>query len=92
MPTYDYACKKCEEVFEVFHNMTATPEVTCEKCGSTDVEKQIGAGAGLVFKGSGFYETDYKKKPSPKESKKSTPKKKEDSSPKKSPDTGTKSN
>ncbi|MDH5716091.1 MAG: zinc ribbon domain-containing protein [Spirochaetia bacterium] len=60
MPTYDYKCKKCENVFEKFHSMTENPKVLCSKCDSP-AEKQIGAGSGIVFKGSGFYTTDYKK-------------------------------
>lgn len=63
MPTYDYECDKCGLVFEVFHSMTETPKVKCEKprCKGKP-RKLIGAGAGIIFKGSGFYETDYKKK------------------------------
>lgn len=83
MPTYDYLCKKCGNLFEVFHSMTENPKVKCEKCGSQAVEKQFGAGMGIVFKGSGFYETDYKrasakeshKTESKKENKKKTPEK-----------------
>ena len=61
MPTYDYECRECEHVSEVFHNMTAKPRVKCPKCGGR-TKKLIGAGAGIIFKGSGFYETDYKRK------------------------------
>lgn len=61
MPTYEYECNKCGHVFDVFHSMTAKPRVKCPECkGST--KKRIGAGAGIIFKGSGFYETDYKRK------------------------------
>ena len=60
MPTYDYECNKCGEVFEMFHAMSANPEVHCEKCGG-DARKKVGGGSGLIFKGSGFYVTDYKK-------------------------------
>jgi putative FmdB family regulatory protein len=63
MPTYDYECRKCGKVFEVFHAMSETPKVKCTKRGCTGVaKKQIGAGSGLIFKGSGFYITDYKNK------------------------------
>lgn len=62
MPTYTYACKKCEHAWDVFHAMSATPKLTCPKCASKRVEKQIGTGAGIIFKGSGFYETDFKEK------------------------------
>ena len=61
MPTYDYECEKCGHVFEVFHSMSQTPEIKCEECGGA-TRKLIGAGAGIIFKGSGFYETDYKRK------------------------------
>ena len=63
MPTYDYKCKKCGNVFEVFHSMNSDPVKTCPKCGG-EVKKQIGAGAGTIFNGSGFYHTDYKNKAS----------------------------
>ncbi len=61
MPTYSYECKKCEHVTTVFHAMSATPKVKCEECGGTRMIRLLGAGAGLIFKGSGFYETDYKR-------------------------------
>ncbi|GBD90524.1 zinc ribbon domain protein [bacterium BMS3Abin04] len=59
MPTYEYKCLKCMEVFEVFQKMSDPPIEKCPKCGS-EVKRLIGTGAGIVFKGSGFYETDYK--------------------------------
>lgn len=61
MPTYEYECRICGQVFDVFHNMTAKPRVKCPECGG-GTKKLIGAGAGIIFKGSGFYETDYKRK------------------------------
>jgi len=61
MPTYDYKCVKCEHKFERFHGMNETPKITCPVCGAK-TEKLIGAGIGIIFKGSGFYETDYKRK------------------------------
>ncbi len=64
MPTYDYECKKCGHTSEVFHTMTAKPRVKCPECGAS-TKKLIGAGAGIIFKGSGFYETDYKRKSGP---------------------------
>ena len=60
MPNYDYKCLECGHVFEVFQSMTADPIEVCEKCGGK-VKRLIGSGAGIIFKGSGFYETDYKK-------------------------------
>jgi putative FmdB family regulatory protein len=62
MPTYEYKCKKCGNVFEVFHSMSAHPVIVCPKCGG-DVKKLISAGSTPIFKGSGFYQTDYKDKP-----------------------------
>jgi putative FmdB family regulatory protein len=59
MPNYDYDCKKCG-VFEVFQPMTAEPLSKCPTCKGK-VIRRIGSGAGIIFKGSGFYCTDYKK-------------------------------
>ncbi|MCZ7558132.1 MAG: zinc ribbon domain-containing protein [Bacteroidia bacterium] len=61
MPTYDYACKACDHRFEAFQSMRDDALVTCPSCGVDALQRLIGAGAGLVFKGSGFYLTDYKK-------------------------------
>ncbi len=61
MPTYSYQCKKCSHTFDVFHGMSATPKIKCEACGGR-TERLLGTGAGLIFKGSGFYETDFKEK------------------------------
>lgn len=61
MPTYTYKCMKCSHEMDVFHGMTEKPRVKCTSCGSTQTRKLLGTGAGLIFKGSGFYETDYKK-------------------------------
>jgi putative FmdB family regulatory protein len=63
MPTYDYKCKKCGNAFEVFHSMSSDPVKFCPKCGG-EVKKLIGTGAGTIFKGTGFYHTDYKNKAS----------------------------
>lgn len=62
MPSYTYKCKACGHTFEAFHSMSAEPLTECplENCNGK-VEKLIGSGAGMIFKGSGFYETDYKK-------------------------------
>src|SRR4051794_20463904 len=58
MPTYDYKCPKCGTEFKEFQKITAKAGAKCPKCG-TKAERQISGGAGLVFKGSGFYLTDY---------------------------------
>tara|TARA_B000000477_G_C6041444_1_gene206193 strand:+ start:488 stop:721 length:234 start_codon:yes stop_codon:yes gene_type:complete len=60
MPTYNYKCLSCEKKFVVFQKMSDSPISNCKYCSSEKVEKIIGAGAGLIFKGSGFYLTDYK--------------------------------
>lgn len=59
MPTYEYECKKCGHEFEVFQRITAEPVKKCPKC-KAQVRRKIGSGAGLLFKGSGFYITDYR--------------------------------
>lgn len=61
MPTYDYVCGACGHRFEAFQGMTAKKLRKCPKCGKNALERQVGAGAGLIFKGSGFYITDYKR-------------------------------
>lgn len=61
MPTYEYACPKCGHEFELFQSMNDQPLTKCPKCGKKGVKRLIGGGAGLIFKGSGFYITDYKK-------------------------------
>jgi putative FmdB family regulatory protein len=73
MPTYDYKCLKYEHRFEAFQKMTEDPLTTCPECGG-EVKRLIGAGSRPIFKGSGFYQTDYKnssQKPNKKNTKKS---------------------
>lgn len=60
MPTYEYECMECAHRFEVFQSIKDEPVKQCVKCGS-GVKRLIGSGAGIIFKGSGFYVTDYKK-------------------------------
>ena len=60
MPTYEYKCTKCDHSFEMLQTMNEPPRKRCPECGCK-VERLIGAGAGLIFKGSGFYITDYVK-------------------------------
>jgi putative FmdB family regulatory protein len=81
MPTYDYICENCGCEFEKFQSITAKPLRKCSKCGKTNLKRLIGAGAGVIFKGAGFYETDYRSesyKKSEKSEKKATDKKTED--------------
>lgn len=61
MPTYTYECAECGHTVDVFHSINAQPKLVCEACGSRRMERMLGTGAGIIFKGSGFYETDYKK-------------------------------
>ena len=98
MPTYDYKCDKCEHQFEKFQSITADALRKCPKCGKNSLKRLIGIGAGVIFKGSGFYETDYRsesykkaveKETKPAQSKtddKKTEKKDTKSSPKSKPD------
>lgn len=65
MPTYDYACKECGHRFEAFQSMSDAALITCPKCAQETLQRLIGAGAGLLFKGSGYYQTDYKKSSAP---------------------------
>ena len=60
MPTYEYKCKKCEHAFEQFQSITAKPLRKCPKCGANSLNRLIGSGTGVIFKGSGFYQTDYR--------------------------------
>ncbi|MSU24567.1 MAG: zinc ribbon domain-containing protein [Opitutus sp.] len=62
MPTYEYACPKCDHTFEHFQSMRDEPLKKCPKCKKAGVKRLIGGGAGLIFKGTGFYITDYKTK------------------------------
>ena len=62
MPTYEYACPKCGHEFEQFQSMLDEPLKKCPKCTKTGVKRLVGGGAGLIFKGTGFYITDYKTK------------------------------
>jgi putative FmdB family regulatory protein len=60
MPTYDYQCRKCEHTWELFQPITAKPVKKCPECGKQSARRVIGPGAGVIFKGSGFYQTDYR--------------------------------
>lgn len=60
MPTYDYVCDACDHSFELFQSITAAAKRKCPECGKSKLRRLIGPGAAIVFKGSGFYTTDYR--------------------------------
>jgi putative FmdB family regulatory protein len=99
MPTYEYHCRECGHAFDEYQRMTADPLVVCPNCGKHALKRIMGTGGGLIFKGSGFYQTDYKNvasSPSTSTDKKKTEgaskdKKESDGKPAKSDSTETKS-
>ncbi len=60
MPTYNYMCEDCGHEFEQFQSINARPLRKCPSCSKRGLKRLIGAGAGIIFRGSGFYETDYR--------------------------------
>ena len=60
MPTYDYECDACQHKFELFQKINDSVKRKCPECGKTKLRRLIGGGAGFLFKGSGFYITDYR--------------------------------
>ena len=60
MPTYDYKCEGCSHQFEVMQSFSADPLKTCPECGQDQLRRLFGTGAAILFKGGGFYETDYR--------------------------------
>ncbi|HPF13573.1 MAG: zinc ribbon domain-containing protein [Planctomycetes bacterium] len=60
MPTYDYRCQACGHTFELFQSMSEAVKRKCPKCSANKLERLIGMGAGILFKGGGFYQTDYR--------------------------------
>jgi putative FmdB family regulatory protein len=60
MPTYDYVCDGCKHEFEAFESIKADPQTVCPECTEPRLRRKIGAGAAILFKGSGFYQTDYR--------------------------------
>lgn len=60
MPTYDYVCDACEHKFELFQSITEDAKKKCPECGKSKLRRLFGTGAAIVFKGSGFYQTDYR--------------------------------
>jgi putative FmdB family regulatory protein len=77
MPTYEYQCDACEQNFDEFQSMTEEPLKKCPKCGKKKLRRVFGTGAAIIFKGSGFYQTDYRsesyKQAAKAESEKSSP-------------------
>ncbi len=61
MPTYDYVCDSCGESFEIYHSITEDARKECPSCGKPTLRRLIGPGGALIFKGTGFYATDYRK-------------------------------
>jgi len=60
MPTYEYICKKCGHEFEQFQSITAAALRKCPVCSKRELKRLLGCGSGVIFKGSGFYQTDYR--------------------------------
>ncbi|MFT4592477.1 MAG: putative FmdB family regulatory protein [Phycisphaerales bacterium] len=87
MPTYDYQCQNCNHEFELFQQMSDPVKKKCPECATLKLKRLIGAGSGIMFKGSGFYETDYRSDAYKKDAKKAqdsaTGKKKTDAKSKK---------
>jgi putative FmdB family regulatory protein len=83
MPTYEYACGECGHQYDQFQSIKAEPLKVCPKCGKRRLKRLIGTGGGVIFKGSGFYQTDYRsdsyKKAAEAETKSATPDKSESS-------------
>jgi putative FmdB family regulatory protein len=102
MPTYEYICESCKHKFEKFQTIRAKSLRTCPKCGKKKLKRLIGTGAGIIFKGSGFYQTDYRsesykkavesEKKSPDDKKKETKTTEKDSKTEAKQDSKTKSN
>ncbi|MBX6316554.1 MAG: zinc ribbon domain-containing protein [Isosphaeraceae bacterium] len=60
MPTYDYVCDSCQHEFEAFESIKADPQTDCPQCREPRLRRKLGPGAAVLFKGSGFYQTDYR--------------------------------
>ena len=60
MPTYDYICDACGHEFEAYESIKADPQRTCPECAAESLRRKLGTGAAILFKGSGFYQTDYR--------------------------------
>ena len=75
MPTYQYECENCEHTFDHFQSMTDKKLKKCPECGKNELYRLIGGGSGIIFRGTGFYETKYKNKSAPPDKKKDSSKK-----------------
>jgi len=73
MPTYEYKCNACDHTFELFQSIKASAVRKCPQCGKLKVKRLIGIGAGVIFKGSGFYQTDYRSESYRKDAEKDKP-------------------
>ncbi|ADV62154.1 regulatory protein, FmdB family [Isosphaera pallida ATCC 43644] len=60
MPTYEYVCEACGYEFDAFESIKAEPQTVCPACGAPKLRRKLGTGAAILFKGSGFYITDYR--------------------------------
>ena len=83
MPTYDYICNDCEKMYEYFQSMSDAPIRECPECKKNSLRRVISGGTGLIFKGSGYYLTDYKNKKTQSSKDKKLNKKKKDNKTKK---------
>jgi putative FmdB family regulatory protein len=81
MPTYEYRCKACKHEFEEFQSMKDKALTKCPACGKKSLERLIGTGAAIVFKGSGFWQTDYRSESYKKAAEADKPPEKSDSKP-----------
>ena len=72
MPTYEYKCRECGHKLEIFQSMNDAVLTTCPECKTDSLKRLIGTGAGIIFKGSGFYQTDYRSESYNKSAKKDT--------------------
>ena len=88
MPTYEYHCDACGKDVEIFHAMSAKPAEICPECGAKKLRRLMSDGAGIIFKGHGFYCTDYKSSPSEASVSKGASESSESKSPEPSADAG----
>jgi putative FmdB family regulatory protein len=72
VPTYEYKCRECGHKLEIFQSMNDAALTTCPECKTDSLKRLIGTGAGIIFKGSGFYQTDYRSENYNKSAKKDT--------------------